>query len=79
MNFWLRYESLVPSCKVGFKFNQKVLGYSHNLYATIVQMGLFRQASHDCGLQGSQLGKTVDFPTPPPACLVPSSTMKVSQ
>lgn len=70
---------LKSSCKVEFKLNQKVLGYSHNIYATIVQRGLFYQASHDCDLHGSQLGNTVDFPTPPPACLAPSRTLKASQ
>lgn len=54
----IMYQLLISSCKVGLKHNQNVIGYSHNVQATPVSVGMSCKTSHYCNTQGSQLVKT---------------------
>lgn len=56
----LQYQTRISSCGTGFKFKQKVVGYSCSIHSTAKLLGTSCQAGHDCSSQGSQLGKTVD-------------------
>ena len=67
------------SSKVHFLSNQKVVGFSHDIHATIAPVSMSYQASHRRSSQCLQLGKTDDHFTCLLACPVPSSTANASQ
>lgn len=75
----------VESCHEFFKSNQKVVGYTYDIYVTILQVGIFYQPSCYCiwmmfetflQFQSSQMSKTIDFFSLSIACTEPSSIMK---
>lgn len=47
------------SYEVGYIYNQKIIGSSHNIHAIISPVGISYQDSHYCGSWGSQLHMTV--------------------
>lgn len=60
-------------------YNQKVVGYSHDVCITTVPVNMSCQDSHYCNSQGLKLGKTDDFFGVLVACIAPSSIIKASQ
>lgn len=60
------------------KSNQKMVDKSHDLCATIISMGMSRQASHSCSSKVSQLAK-IDHFSPQAFFTASPSTMKVPQ
>lgn len=56
----LQHQARILLCGVVFKFNQKAIGCSHNIHASIVPLGKSCKTSCYCNSQGSQLGKTLD-------------------
>lgn len=64
-------------CGVGFKSNPNVADYSYTISATTVPWSLPRQLSFYCSLQGSLLGKTVDYFSYPVANIEPFILQKL--
>lgn len=58
----LQYQVCVFSCGMGFKYSQKVVGYTRNIHVIVATIDISCHDSHYCSLPGSQLDKTVvDF------------------
>lgn len=60
------------------KPNQKVIGNSHDICATIVSVSICSQASHNCSSQGSQFWKSVDYFLSLGVYITPYTTMKAN-
>lgn len=62
---------------MGFKTNQKMVGYSHVVHSAVVQWICLVGQSH-CTQQDSHLGMTDDFLSRQVACIEPPSTVQAS-
>lgn len=51
------------------QIQQKVVGYTHSIHATVAPMSISSYTSPNCSSQGSQLAETVNGPRPSAACL----------
>lgn len=69
----LHCQKLIPSCRVDLKYNQKLVGYPHNIHFTIVPVGTFCLEGQYCGMQGLSQNKTVV------TFFSPSTTMESSR
>lgn len=62
MGSWsdLENQIWVSFCEIGLKYNKKAVDYPHNIYITIMSLGMFCQARNYYISQGPQLAKRVD-------------------
>lgn len=59
----------ILSCDLSLKFKKKVVGYSIDIYATIVLLEIHFQACHGWCFQGSYVNKTDVYFSPLIACI----------
>lgn len=62
-----------------FKSNEKIVAYTYDIPATIVELGMSCEASHYCTAESSQLDNVNNFFTHWVLYTVPSIATKASQ
>lgn len=65
-----------PSPEMGFRANQKPVGYSHNIHTTIAPMSMYISCQGSCSFQHSQLDEIDAYFSLPAGCMAPSSTTR---